>query len=237
MVLITSASANNETTSGNDVITGTSGPDAFIIDNTAPTGQDTITFGKNDSFLFKEKLFDSNNDGIITFGSDKKLDVFGDVSGNDEISVIGVNPDTGIRYLGSKDGYFVYANAAVRQKGFTEGTVNNDTFDATKGDKKFFYDTALGLNLGDDTITNFTLGDKIITTSAIYDSNNDGIIDFGSNGLLDLPGASGGTAANLGFGGTIDIDGVDSLAYLGSYTKSGVTYYEYGLHDTGAALL
>lgn len=67
--------------SGNDRLTGGAGGDLFIFDNLHSTGHDTITdFGASDLLLTSAKIFDSNNDGIITFGGDRTLDLFTDGS-------------------------------------------------------------------------------------------------------------------------------------------------------------
>lgn len=231
MALITTANTFDNFTAGNDVVTGTSKADAFIIDNTSSTGQDQINFGKNDSLLTKAKLFDSNEDGFITFGGDRRLDVFGRDGGSDEINMVGVNDEKGLRYLGTSDGYFVYGDALTKlqnaaTKSATESTVANNDFDANGGNKTFFFDTALGLNLGADTIKGFGAGDRIITTSEIFDSNGDNVIQFGANGKLDLPGAEGGDRAN---GGTVTFDADIQLAIVDTVVMNGVTYYTYAL--------
>lgn len=225
------------TTDGDDTLTGTSGADSYIIDNSTSTGKDTLTVGANDTMLFTQQLYDGNGDGIITYGSDKRLDTTADGLGSDdEINTIGIKFNKGVRYLGEKDGYFVYASAVVKPTGSIEGSVNDDTLHATSGDDVFFYDTALGLNLGNDTIVGAGNGDQLVTTSAIYDGDSDGVIRFqstnyGQNGILDLPGATGGTATdpNDGPGGSIDFDTSVELAFAGTTTANGVTYYHYDI--------
>lgn len=236
MSLIVSAKIEAGFTSGDDTLIGTSAAQAFVIDNRSSTGQDTITtFGKNDSLLTTEKLFDSNGNDIITFGGDKALDVYG--QGNDEIKMGGVNPSKGVRYLGEgvQDGvtYYVYATATVRPTGAIEGKVSNDVLKATDAADTFFYDTALGLNLGNDTIVGFGVGDKIVTTSKIWDSNKDGFITFGANGTLQIPGAKGGMKSDLnGDNGNIAFQDSDpfKLMFTGTTVKDGVTYYNYEYH-------
>jgi hypothetical protein len=164
-----------------------------------------------------------------------------------------------IRELGSKggdgiNGYFAYADASTRvdlinalndgadtivgtangsQVNVVEGTVGNDTLSGTSGTDYFLYDTALGLNLGRDKITGFGIGDRIATTTAIYDSNGDGSIGFGSNKVLDLPGAGGALATDpkMNPGGQISVDGTQSLTFFGAETVEGHTYYLYGLPE------
>lgn len=244
MTLITSANSVDMAANGTaDVIVGTSGADAYIVADGA-VGDDTIqTFGKNDTLLTTKKIFDSNNDGIISFGSNGVLDVdrtSGFNPGEDQLTLGGLNPEKGLRYLGTKDGYFVYATATVKPKGSIEGTVNDDALVGTANADKFFYDTALGLDLGSDTITNFGHDDRLITTVALYDSNSDGFINFGVNGVLDLPGSTGPSAGDPSnhLGGQLDVfdtDGNDvvGLFFDGSTTVNGVTYYYYSLDGIG----
>ena len=170
-----------------------------------------------------------------------------------------------VRELGSKggtgmNGAFVYADAATRVdlynhlngtseltpdgNGFlyagatanvVEGTVGDNTLVGTDGSDYFLFDTALGLNLGRDTITNFGVGDRIVTTSAIWNQNSNGEITYGNNDILDLPGANGGVASDPSQnpGGQIVFGSVanptpDSLTILGSENIDGHTYYFYG---------
>lgn len=63
-------------TEGNDTYQGKNGTDIFFFDNSAASGHDRIAnFGKLDLIVTSEKLFDSNDDGIVTFGKDRLLDV------------------------------------------------------------------------------------------------------------------------------------------------------------------
>ncbi len=220
-----------------DVIGNTDGATAFVVD-TGNVGDDSIAnFGKNDSLLTKKKIYDGNGDGIIDFGSNGVLDVdrtSSKFAGADQLQLLGMESKA-LRYLGEKQGYFVYADASVRLAGFTEGTVNNDTFNAVGGSKTFFYDNALGLNLGKDTINNFSVDDLIVTTSKVYDSQDNGIITFGGNKILDLSGEGGPAATDPTHnpGGQIDVNGlggdIQQLHYLGSTNVSGVDYFYYGL--------
>lgn len=71
---------------GNDKMYGEGGADLFIFDNSVATGKDSILdIDAFDTLLFTEKLFDNNEDGFVTFGSDRKLDVGPDGS---EITII-----------------------------------------------------------------------------------------------------------------------------------------------------
>ena len=235
--------ANNNT---NDVINlaGNALADAVWFNNAdgGLSGDETIEgFGKNDSILNYKQIFDGNGDGIVAFGANGVLDIDRTSSkkaGADQITVNGLLAGA-MRYLGTKggdagtvDGAHVYADASVRLVGFTEGTVGNDDFDASGGAMKYFYDTALGLNLGADAISGFGVGDRIITTTKIHNGPDAGaVITFGSNGVLDLPGEQNGTTGDNGeaAGGQIEfVGGPGELAYLGQFTEGDVTYYQYG---------
>ena len=63
---------------GADTLTGGSGADVFFFDTKAAnTGVDKILdLATNDFLVTTTKIFDSNNDGVITFGKNKTLDLF-----------------------------------------------------------------------------------------------------------------------------------------------------------------
>lgn len=225
------AVANNGT---NDLLSNDLGQaSTFAFGNNA--GDDLIEdWEKHDSILTSHKIFDGNGDGIVDFGPNGILDIdrtTAKQAGANQITVNGLDSKQ-IRYLGTKEGFYAYADASVRLAGFTEGTVGDESFDASGGNKKYFYDTALGLNLGGDTITNFGVGDRIVTTTKIYNGPDQGAaITFGTNGVLDLPGVIDGFVGDAGHlqGGQLDLVGVSAVWLLASYTVAGVNYYEYGL--------
>jgi hypothetical protein len=244
MPLITTATVVDVSTYGvgnsnDEIVSVDTGANAFTF-SLGDFGDDRlIGFGKNDTVLNYKAIYDGNNDGIITFGPNHILDIDRTSSkqaGADQITIQGLLADA-LRYLGSKDGYHVYADASVRLAGFEEGgknAVNDNVFNAGGGDHTFFFDTALGLNLGKDTINNFGAGDWIVTTTAIYngpDGAHGGLqITYGKNGVLDLPGESAGTSGETGptHGGQIDIVGTTGL-YLDHVSNvNGVDYYYYG---------
>ncbi|WP_162236182.1 MULTISPECIES: calcium-binding protein [unclassified Sphingomonas] len=60
---------------GNDLLSGGAGADTFFFDNRISTGVDRITdLDKNDVIITTRPLYDRNNDGIVTFGSNRALD-------------------------------------------------------------------------------------------------------------------------------------------------------------------
>lgn len=225
--------------------------DHFYIDNSgaAMSGDyDIVGFGKNDTVLSSKKIFDGNNDGIIAFGENAVLDTerFGGGDRRRGDTQVNMSSESGepllaLRFLGTKDGLFAYADASVRLAGFTEGFVSDDIFDVSTGAFNLFFDNALGLNLGADTILGLGADDTLTFTSQIFDRTGEDIITFGANGVLDVSGNNGPlatdpadsdtTTADAGDhpGGQIAFDNVTSIAYLGSYDVAGVTYYEYGV--------
>ncbi|MPT47850.1 MAG: hypothetical protein E2598_05415 [Sphingobium sp.] len=236
--LTTTGSRTNVDVSEGDIFAGTVGANQFVIDqyDATLTGNLTIeNFGKNDSILTTKKIFDGNNDGIINFGDNAVLDVERTGSGSKRAgdTQIGISGEdgavTGLRYLGEKDGLHAYAQLSVRQAGWTEGKVSNDTFNAGTGSYTYLYDTALGLNLGADVINNFGSDDRIVTTSALFDADINSTVTFGKNGVLDLPGADGPAASDPagGPGGQIQFTGLSAISFAGHENIGGVDYYYY----------
>ncbi|MDD1453144.1 hypothetical protein NHF48_023035 [Sphingomonas sp. H160509] len=216
---------------------------AFVFGN-GITGDDTIqNFDKNDSIINFQKIFDGNNDGIISFGPNGQLDIDRTGAGNKNAgeAQITISNSTGqnidaLRYLGTKGNGtgHAYADASTRLAGMTEGTVGNDAFNAGTGAKTYLYDTALGLNLGGDTISNFGADDRIVTTTKVHNGTDMGaVITFGKNMVLDLPGDTDGIKGDNGptHGGQIEFvnPGIDHLSLLDTKMVGGVNYYYYGV--------
>ena len=63
---------------GDDSLSGGQGGDIFMFDNRAETGFDRITdFSGGDRIWTTVQLADGDGDGVIQFGADKELDLFG----------------------------------------------------------------------------------------------------------------------------------------------------------------
>ncbi|KQM30086.1 M10 family metallopeptidase C-terminal domain-containing protein [Sphingomonas sp. Leaf10] len=92
----------------NDLLTGGAGDDVFFFDNKGKSGVDRITdFGKGDKLMLTAALRDRNGDGIITFGPDGVLNL--DRSSNgDKVVLDGIDPDSGLKFAGMENGYYVY---------------------------------------------------------------------------------------------------------------------------------
>jgi Ca2+-binding RTX toxin-like protein len=100
-----------------------------------------------------------------------------------------------------------------------DGGKNNDLLTGGAGDDVFFFDNK-GKS-GVDRITDFAKGDKLMLTAALRDSNRDGIITFGRNGVLNLDKSSSGDKLTL--------DGVDPDAGL-KFAGMESGYYVYVLN-------
>lgn len=209
------------------------------------TGDDVFTnFGSNDSIVNYQKIFDGNNDGFIQFGPNGILDIDRTSKKNpgaDQINLVGLASNE-LRYLGSKAGQYVYADSmTLRQlhsefgvSNVSESQVTNDTFDASSGRHVYLFDTALGFNLGSDTITGFGSDDFLVTTSEIYNGGKLGAsLGLGHNGVLDLSGEFENTTGDNGVthGGQIDIQGV-SVLHL-DHTEMGANGVEYFFYAAG----
>lgn len=97
--------------------------------------------------------------------------------------------------------------------------VANNTADFIAGtDGSTVYVVADG-KVGDDTLANFETWDSLVTHKKIYDSNNDGIVWFGGNDVLDIDRTSSKNAGADQLTFTGDVAGV---RYLG--TKDGLDF-------------
>jgi hypothetical protein len=213
-----------------------------LVFTNGSTGDDLFSnFGANDSVVNYQKIFDGNNDGFIQFGGNGILDIDRTgkkAPGADQINLVGLVSQE-LRYLGSKAGQYVYADSATLRQlhsefgvsHVSESQVSNDTFNAADGQHVYLYDTALGFNLGSDTISNFGSDDFLVTTSEIYNGGKLGAnLGLGHNGVLDLSGEFENTTGDDGVshGGQIDLQGV-SVLHLDHQEvgANGVTYFYY----------
>lgn len=205
----------------------------YKFDIPGGSGNQSIHLGFDDVIQTNKKIFDSNNDGIITFGANGLLDIekTKSSSGDQKIAIDGAKS---LRLIGStSDGSFVYEDAALRPKNAIEGTVANNAMSATAKSDVFFFNNAIAIGLGNDTITGFSAADRIVTTQALGDSDQDGLISAGSNHAFEM----GSSATGDGFT-VIDGSGhsVDTLQLDGTTTRGGVTYYIYSMPGDGNVL-
>lgn len=118
--------------------------------------------------------------------------------------------------------------------------LGDDKLAGTAQKDLFFFDTASGAALGNDTIRNFGAGDRIVTTSKIFDANHDGRIKANSSDRLVLPTVESNETGS----GSLKLfnqngKAISNIALVESYVEHGHTYYVYGAQgDTfgGAAL-
>jgi hypothetical protein len=248
-----------------DVIFGDIQADAYYVDNSHPlrsVGDKVFTsFGFNDSLLTKSPIYDAADDGYIVLEANGALAIERtqeNFAGPAAFNLINENGSAieALRTLGTKagtelNGAYVYADAATRidlinlvgdsleSNSFnrvSEGNVANDKLFGSAAHDYFLYDTALGLDLGQDVLLDLSSGDTIVTTTALWDGNRDGVIEFGSNRMLDLPGAFGGARSDESRhpgGQVVFEEGITALIYAGSQTVGAHTYYYYDATSAG----
>ncbi|WP_242118168.1 M10 family metallopeptidase [Sphingomonas lacusdianchii] len=224
----------NDRLIGNQVankLTGGAGRDIFELRTSGVSGVDTVTdWQRGDVLAVDRAIRDNNNDGIITWrGSTVALDT----TDGDAVVLAGANGAAGLRLLGSVDGVFYYGDARVRpvagrNQQVAESGFGNDVLKSSSNSKIsdiFFFDTANPVaGLGNDSLT-FTARDMIVTTTALFDGNDDGIIRF-NDGVLDLSGA----------GGTVTITGTRALEFDGMIEQNGMRFYIYSAVGSSVGL-
>ncbi len=218
--------------SASQTLTGTSGNDMFFFDIAKNSGTDTIkNFSHEDVLATTAKLFDGNGDGIIKFAANS-LSL--DAPNSDDYAVIeGVSA---LRLMGTDAaGRYIYADASVRPQGAEEGTLANDKLSGDSTEKtasQFFFDTALGRDLGHDTLSNFGNKDVLVTTVALQDDGT-GHVKLGAKGVLDLGSNAGVDLGDVTIGGLKGAS-VSTLEFDGAVLHDGLTYYVYSLDGSAA---
>ncbi len=218
--------------SASQTLTGTSGNDMFFFDIAKNSGTDTIkNFSHEDVLATTAKLFDGNGDGIIKFAANS-LSL--DAPNSDDYAVIeGVSA---LRLMGTDAaGRYIYADASVRPQGAEEGTLANDKLSGDSTEKtasQFFFDTALGRDLGHDTLSNFGNKDVLVTTVALPDDGT-GHVKLGAKGVLDLGSNAGVDLGDVTIGGLKGAS-VSTLEFDGAVSHDGTTYYVYSLDGSAA---
>ncbi len=218
--------------SASQTLTGTSGNDMFFFDIAKNSGTDTIkNFSHEDVLATTAKLFDGNGDGIIKFAANS-LSL--DAPKSDDYAVIeGVSA---LRLMGTDAaGRYIYADASVRPQGADEGTLANDKLSGDSTEKtasQFFFDTAVGRDLGHDTLSNFGDKDVLVTTVALPDDGT-GHVKLGAKGVLDLGSNAGVDLGDVAIGGLKGAS-VSTLEFDGAVSHDGTTYYVYSLDGSAA---
>lgn len=207
--------------SGDQTLRASSDANSVFVRLDRDTGSDRIAdFGADDVLLLSDALTGgtpTTTKGWLALGADGDRLHLGDVAA--------------LRLLGRSDtGLFVYADAAVRPAGAIEGTLGDDRLVSARGNGRtdsFFLDTALGIALGDDDLINFGKRDELVTTSALFDGNGDGILSFGGNDGLDLVHSA--RSGSLGHIRIFDDKGdqVTSLSLDRVDEQDGVSYFVY----------
>ncbi|PXA88572.1 hypothetical protein DMC47_29925 [Nostoc sp. 3335mG] len=197
----------SDTNGGNDWINAAAVSKAVVLDLAAGTGG--ATFGGKAAFSIRTGTVIEN--AVTGDGNDS-------LTGNS-----GANKLYGMR--GNDKLYGLAGNDTLdggAGNDWLDGGKGNDILTGGAGDDIFFFDNK-GTS-GVDRITDFSVGDKLMLTAALRDNNRDGIITFGSNGVLNLDASSRGDR--------IVMDGVDpgmGLKFAGM--ENG--YYVYVLNTGG----
>ncbi|MBD8678338.1 nucleoside hydrolase-like domain-containing protein [Sphingomonas sp. CFBP 13720] len=207
------------------------------------SGDQTFRASNDANSVFVRLDRDTGSDRIADFASDDVLVLSGALKGGTPTTKNGwLTLDTdgdrlhlgdvaALRLLGRSDtGLAVYADAAVRPTGAIEGTLGDDRLVSGRGNGRtdsFFFDTALGIALGDDDLIHFGRRDELVTTSKLFDGNNDGILSFGRNDGLDLVHSA--TSGSLGHVRIFDDAGDQVTSVLLDRVEEydGVSYFVY----------
>lgn len=212
---------------------GTDDPESFVYDNRTRLPASVLDgFGRNDTLVFTRQLYDGNRDGIVTFGADRKLNLTGN-KGSDTLTISGIDPLLGLRLIGEQGGGYVYAEAAVRPIKAIEGRLGDDMMAGDAANRRqdvFFFDTALGHDLGTDSIARFGIDDLIVVTSPLAGVEAGETVALDPAGGIDLP--SGGRLLVSDDTGAALAD----LVFDGTISHRGVTYHVYKRSDSTAGL-
>lgn len=105
----------------------------------------------------------------------------------------------------------------------------NEVLKGTDKADTFFFDTASGVSFGTDTIKGFAADDRLVTTTAIFDSNNDGKIGANASDRFSLPAELGDSLPS----GSVKIYSpadklITTIKLLDTVVEDGVTHYVYG---------
>lgn len=220
--------------SGGNRLEGGDGNDTLI----GGIGNDQLYGGNGDDFLNGQ---DGDNIYVGGLGNDTVM-----LLGNRADWVFSTSSSPGAVYGWSElyqieaQTYDVETFDFVLSNGEPDGafinTRRSETFTGTAERDVFFYDAALNLKIGYDTINNFEFGDVLVTTNKLADYNQDLITyaQYGSNGyhIYNDAGASEGRVAINNSAGAIG-----ALELGGEQVIDGITYYIYrALGDTYSPL-
>lgn len=204
---------------GNDMLLGGDGNDRLIggggndtLDGGA--GTDTVVLsGKRGDYSFVKTTA-----GLVVTGS-------------------GTGASDGVDFLKGVE-TIEFLSGSGRPAGALVSTYASETLTGMKGSTAhdiFLFDTDAGLALGSDAIKNFGSGDRLVTTSKLFDANNDGRITASKGDKFILSGTNGDAVDDSA--GVLKIfndngKAVSNIKLLGSELHDGVTFYSYaGLSD------
>jgi serralysin len=235
----------------NQVYTGTKAADTFVATSGSNwtidggNGNDTLTGANGNDILLggagNDRLMGGGGSNLVDGGGGVDTALFASKRGDysfiktgDGLAVKGIGADVSdiIDIIKGVEA-FEFLGGAGRPAGAITSTYASETLTGMKGlitHDTFYFDTSAGLALGGDTIKNFGNGDRLVTTSKIYDGNNDGIIAIKSGASFTLPGTS--TDAVADSVGSVKLltdagNSVSNIKFLGTDYHDSVTYYVY----------
>jgi hypothetical protein len=189
--------------------------------SSTPMKQKLAGFDSASVLMLNDPLYDSNKDGIIKLSGNKLLNL-------SKVHTVDLGPAKSLRYLGETEDGHAYAPIVSRPRDVVESRVTDDWLSAAPKDSKadrFFFDTALNLDLGHDTVRNFGAKDVIITTTRLA-VGADGMVHAGDAGFALHDGYFGLDDRAQVF--ARDGSEVETLQLLRTSPYGEVTWYVYG---------
>lgn len=204
--LLSRSGTQDGSVEGNQTLEGGMLPTSFYFDLRSPSGVDFVDVSSNDLIITNQALPDGDGDRIIHGARDAQAGTWLydlDGSGPGSSAVTMANGGA-LRLLGTRtatmgETLFIYRSDTEFADNIVEGTLGKDTLHGTTANEKFFYDTALKAGLGQDQIKNFGQGDRLVTTTLLFDPNNDGRIRLNASDRLefDTPAADGPSSLKI----------------------------------------
>lgn len=209
---------------GGDRMEGGAGDDSYVVDNTADQVIEAANAGSDTVYAAIDYVLGADVEHLVLTGDAR--------TGTGNALANRLTGSAGNDMLYGLDGMDLLRGGAGADRldggaggDWLDGGAGGDTLvGGAGGSDIFFFGTD---NAGSrDTILDFGAGDLLVTSVQIRDGNNDGIIDFGRNKVLDLGGA--GSVVIRDEAGV----GMTRLYYNGSYSADGTDYYIYSMSKT-----
>ncbi|WP_238246074.1 beta strand repeat-containing protein [Methylobacterium iners] len=210
---------------GNDVLTGNAGADTL----NGGTENDVLTGGEGNDILDGGADLDTvvlsgrRSDYAVAKGSDGLIVSDLRAGGPDGIDTV-LNVEA-----------FQFLGGQTTPIGTIQNSFASQTLQGTSGQDVFLFDTALGLSLGNDTIRNFGAGDRLVTTTRLYDANEDGRVTANGSDRFLLPDLVYDGVSDTGSVKVFSTTGraVTNLVLAETTVRDGISYHSYAaLGDT-----